>query len=84
MESPVTTAETVSDAGVAPLDGETRSHETLPALAVNVALGLALSDNVCDAGDVPPAVAENDNEVGLTVSVFIVAEIFNCTGTLLV
>ena len=76
-------ADTVKEAGVVPVDWETLSQETLPALAVNVVLGLAVSEIVFEPGEAPPAVAENDNDVGVTVSVFTEALIVNCTGTLL-
>ncbi len=45
-------------------------------------LGAALIDKLCATGDVPPAVAENDREPGLTFSVFVAAEIVSVTGTL--
>jgi len=66
---PVTTDDTVRVAGVVPVAGETFSHEALPAVAVNVALGEALSERLCEAGEVPPAGAEKDSVPGLTVSV---------------
>lgn len=65
-----------------PVDGETLSQETPPALAANVAFGLAVSEIAFEPGDEAPAVAENDSEVGLTVSTG--AEMLNCTGTWMV
>lgn len=83
-ESPVTTEDTVNVAGVVPVAGETFSQEALPALAVNVVFGLAVSDRVCPAGEVPPAVAENESELGLTPSVVEAAFTVNVTATLTV
>ena len=65
-----------------PVDGETLSQEA--PLAVNVVLGLAVREIVLEPGDAPPAMAENDNHAGLTLSVFTGAETFNWTGTLAV
>lgn len=62
--------------------GDTLSHAEPPALAVKLALGVALTDKLFEAGEVPPAEAEKDNEVGLTVSVLGAAETVNVTGTL--
>lgn len=47
-------------------------------------LGLAPTDKVAAAGDVPPTVPENDSETGLTVSVRVAAVIVKVTGTLTV
>ncbi len=80
--SPVTLLVTVNVAGVVPVAGETVSQERLPALAVNVVLGLALTEIVCDAGDAPPAMAANDSDAGLTVSVGDAAPTVNETGIL--
>ena len=43
--------------------------------------GLAVRDRDCEPGDAPPAVAENDNDVGLTVSVLVAADTDKVTGT---
>jgi hypothetical protein len=43
-------------------------------------LGLALIERLCAAGELPPAVAENDNDDGLTVSVLAAAETVRVTG----
>jgi hypothetical protein len=80
--SPVTLAVTVSVAGVVPLLDETRNQVAPLTVAVNVALGVALTVRFCEAGELPPAVAENDSEVGLTVSVLVTAETVRVTGTL--
>ncbi len=45
-------------------------------------MGLALKEMVLEAGDAPPAVAENASDVGLTVNVG--AVMVNCTGMLVV
>jgi hypothetical protein len=66
--SPVTLEETVSVAGVAPVAGETVSHGAPLTDAVNAVLGVALTDRLCEGGDVPPAVAVNDNVPGLTLN----------------
>jgi hypothetical protein len=44
--------------------------------------GLAVRDRDCDTGDAPPAIAENDNDAGLTVGVLVAAETDIVTGTL--
>jgi hypothetical protein len=46
-----------------------------------VVLGLAERDRAFEPGEAPPTVAENDNEVGLTVSVLTGAVIVKVTGT---
>jgi len=79
--SPVTLAETDSVAGVVPVPGETVSQEPPLALAVNVVLGVALTETLWEAGEAPPAVAESDSEVGLTVSVLTAAETVKVTVT---
>lgn len=76
----MTTAETVNEAGVVPDDGETLSQETLPVLAVNAPLGLALTAIVCVPGEAPPAVVENDNDDGVTVRVDGAEPTVNVTG----
>src|SRR5579864_6964952 len=82
---PVTTGETVSVAGVVPVAAEILSHEELPALAVNVALGDAVSERLCEAGDAPPEVAENESVPGLTFRVGLVPALtVKVTGTLVV
>jgi hypothetical protein len=80
--SPVTRADTVRVAGVAPEEGETLSQLAPLTVAVKEALGLAVIDRLFDAGEAPPTVAVNDNEVGLTLSVLVTAEIVRVTGTL--
>jgi hypothetical protein len=81
-DRPATLDDTVNVAGVVPVEGETLSHDAPLTLAVYVVFGLAVSDRVCEAGDVPPAVAANDNDVGITENVLVAAEIVNDTGTL--
>ena len=66
---PTTVDDTVTVAGVVPVAGETDSHEAPITPAVKVVFGLALTARLCIAGETPPAVAVNENEVGLTVSV---------------
>jgi hypothetical protein len=80
---PVTTGETASVAGVVPVEGETLSHDALPALAVKVLLGDAATETDWEAGDVPPAVAENESEPGFTDKVGVPLRA-RVTGTLMV
>lgn len=53
-------------AGVVPVVGETVNHDPPDTLAVNVVLGDAETLKLCVAGELPPTVAENDSEAGLT------------------
>jgi hypothetical protein len=57
---------TLTVAGVVPLVGETDSHDPPDGTAVNVALGESEMVRLCAAGELPPTVAEKDNELGLT------------------
>ena len=68
-ESPVTIEETLSVAGVVPVEDETRSQDPPLTVAVNAVLGKALIDRLCEPGEVPPAVAENVRDAGLTFNV---------------
>jgi hypothetical protein len=78
---PVTCAVTVNVAGVVPEEGDTLSQAAPLTRAVKLVFGDALTEMVFDAGDEPPALAVNVNEVGLTVSVLVAAETVNVTGT---
>ena len=80
--NPETLDDTVSVAGVVPVDGETLNHGAPLTLAVYVLLGLVVIDRLWEPGDAPIALAENDSEVGLTASVPAAAETFKVTGTL--
>lgn len=82
-DSPVTLEDTVRVAGVVPELGATLSHDAPLALAVNEVFGLAVKESDCEAGEVPPTVAENDNEPGLTLKVD-AGFTFNVTGMLVV
>lgn len=53
-------------AGVVPVVGETVSHEPPEATAVKVAVDVAEMLSLCAPGELPPTVAEKDNEVGFT------------------
>ena len=66
---PVTRDATTIEAGVVPLVGETVSQEPPLAVAVKVVFGVALTERVCAAGDVPPTVAEKVSDAGVTVKV---------------
>jgi hypothetical protein len=79
--NPETLDDTVNVAGVVPVAGETVNHGAPLTTAVKIVLGAALIDKLCAAGELPPAVAENDSEAGLTVSVLAAAEIVRVTGT---
>lgn len=61
--------------------GDTLSQAEPPALAVKLALGVAVTDRLCEAGDVPPEVAENESEPGLTFNVEVVPLTVKVTGT---
>jgi hypothetical protein len=80
-ESPVTIDETVKVAGVVPVEGETLSQDPPLTVAVKAVLGEALIDRLCAPGEVPPAVAVNDNEEGLTFSVRLAEATVKVTGT---
>jgi len=80
-DSPVTLEDTVIVAGVVPVDGETVSHGAPLTLAVKLALGLAVTDRLCEPGDAPPAVAENESVPGLTFNVEAPELTVKVTGT---
>lgn len=80
-DSPVTLEDTVIVAGVVPVDGETVSQGAPLTLAEKMALGLALTDRLCEPGDAPPAVAENESVPGLTFNVDEVELTVKVTGT---
>lgn len=60
---------TLTTAGVVPLEGETVSHDPPEATAVNEAFGVAETLRLCAPGELPPTVAENDSDEGLTENV---------------
>ena len=71
---------TLTVAGVVPLDGETVSQDPPEATAVNEALGEAETLTVCAAGELPPTVAENDKDDGVTENVCVAELTVNATG----
>ena len=79
--SGATLAVTAIVAGVVPLDGVTDSHEPPEATAVNDAFGEAETPRLCAPGELPPTVAENDNELGLTEKLWVAELTVNVTGT---
>ena len=81
-ESPDTLEDTVSVAGVVPVDGDTVSHGAPLTEAMNVVFGVAARERVCEAGLVPPAVAEKVSEAGLTFRLPVAAVIVSVTGIL--
>ena len=64
-----------------PAVGATVNQAAALLLAVNVELGLALTDKDWAEGDEPPEVAVKDSAVGLTVSVRVEVVIVSVTGT---
>jgi hypothetical protein len=80
-DNPLTTGDTARLAGVVPLEGDTFNHDPPLTLAVYAVLGLADNDSLWDEGDAPPAVAEKESDVGLTVNV-LAAAMVNDTGML--
>ena len=67
-------------AGVVPLDGETASHEPPEATAVNDVFGEAETLRLCAPGELPPTVAANDSEVGLTDKLCVAGFTVSVTG----
>jgi len=52
--------------GVVPFEGDIVSHDPPELTAVKDAFGEAVMLKFCAPGELPPTVAENDNELGLT------------------
>lgn len=72
---------TLTVAGVVPLDGETVSHDPPEATAVNETFGVAETLRLCAPGELPPTVAENDNDEGVTENVCAAEVTVSVTGT---
>lgn len=67
-------------AGVVPVVGETVSHDPPEATAVKDAFGVAAMLRLCAPGELPPTIAENDNDVGLTENACVVELTDRVTG----